>query len=65
MRTWGFRVYFTHRRHEYTEWQFPTKRDAYRFAIDLITEDPTVWRIQVIDGAHREPDFVLDERRAA
>lgn len=65
MRRWGFRVFFMSRRHEYTEWEFPSHRDAYRFAMDFFTSDPDIWKLVVTDSAGRREPFVLNEQRVA
>lgn len=63
--TWGYRIHFRSRPHDYHELVWPDHRDAYRFAVDWFTDDPDVWKVEVRDMCGRRDPFVLHEQRQA
>jgi hypothetical protein len=66
-RTWQIRVTFTRTyphppAQDYHELTFADHREAYRFALDWFTEDPTVHRLTVVDSAGRRDPVVFTNR---
>jgi hypothetical protein len=61
MRTWSVRTIARHGA-DYMELDFPTQRPAYNFALDWFLDDPTLLRIELVDGAGRAEPLILDRR---
>lgn len=61
MRTWTVRT-IAKTGADHMELVFPTQRPAYQFALDWFFTDPSLLRIELVDGAGRADPLILDRR---